>query len=151
MADGRPIHPLLRPQFAGLLRQRRAAAVMGLAGVAQITLTRLHIVGMECPVPRLFGVPCPGCGLTRACVALLSGSGEWVHLHALAPMILLATVLLLVAAVLPEQKRLALAANVEHLERRTAAPALALAVILLYWTARLIYAPAAFKSLVLHH
>ena len=29
--------------------------------------------GMECVYLKLFGIPCPGCGITRATAALLSG------------------------------------------------------------------------------
>ena len=134
---------LHQPILAPLLRHRPAAIAMGIAAGAQIVLTACSITLMECPFLRVLGIPCPACGITRACVALLSGSGEWARLHALAPLALIGVGLLLLAAVLPTPARLGLADRVEMLERRTAAPTLALAVMLLYWVIRLVYAPAA--------
>jgi hypothetical protein len=39
-----------------------------------------------CPTRLAFGVPCPGCGLTRATIALFSG--EVAHAHAFHPLVL---------------------------------------------------------------
>jgi hypothetical protein len=41
-----------------------------------------------CPVAIVTGYPCPGCGLTRATMALLHGDlHEAMHLHPLAPVV----------------------------------------------------------------
>ncbi|HLV22271.1 MAG TPA: DUF2752 domain-containing protein [Polyangiaceae bacterium] len=41
-----------------------------------------------CPAAAVFGIPCPGCGLTRATLALARGHfGEALHLHPLVPLL----------------------------------------------------------------
>ena len=41
-----------------------------------------------CPTALFFGVPCPGCGLTRATLALLQGDFTTaLHLHPLVPVL----------------------------------------------------------------
>ena len=34
----------------------------------------LAAIGHGCPIRWITGIPCPGCGITRACLALLGGS-----------------------------------------------------------------------------
>jgi hypothetical protein len=135
--------------LAPLMRHRPGATAISAAAIVQMVLCACSVTLMECPLPRTLGIPCPSCGMTRACVALLRGSSQWIHFHALAPLVLVGVALLLLAVVLPAPARLALADRVEMLERRTAAPMLALAALLLYWVIRLIYAPSALA--VLHH
>lgn len=53
-----------------------------------------------CPVRRLTGIPCPGCGMTRAAVALAHGDlASAVAFHPLSPLVALAAVAALVAYV----------------------------------------------------
>jgi len=64
---------------------RRSLVVLGLASFALfIAATRVPL----CPMAGLLGVPCPGCGLTRATFALLHGDfRRALELHPLAPLI----------------------------------------------------------------
>lgn len=67
----------------GLLRRAGIAlclvALIGLAVLLEVPL---------CPSATLLGVPCPGCGLTRATLALLHGDvASALRLHPLAPVI----------------------------------------------------------------
>ena len=64
---------------------RRALIVMLLGGLfALIVSTRLPL----CPMAGVLGVPCPGCGLTRATLALFHGDvRQAMHLHPLVPVI----------------------------------------------------------------
>ena len=42
------------------------------SGIAAVYVAVLFIVG-RCPVKAVFGRPCPGCGITRACLLALQG------------------------------------------------------------------------------
>jgi Protein of unknown function (DUF2752) len=62
-----------------VLRLLGVGAVIGAAVIFKIPL---------CPFAVLTRHPCPGCGLTRATLALLSGHwADAVHLHPLAPIL----------------------------------------------------------------
>jgi hypothetical protein len=51
----------------------------------------------DCPVRTLFGVPCPGCGLTRALLSCLRGDlNDAVVTHPMAPVLLAQCTVLLV-------------------------------------------------------
>ena len=53
------------------LRIGRAATVLGVVGaVGLLVWSRVQL----CPVARLTGCPCPGCGLTRATLEILRGN-----------------------------------------------------------------------------
>ena len=64
---------------------RRGAIVTAIAGVfALIVAARLPI----CPMAGVLGIPCPGCGLTRATLALFHGDiRRALGFHPLAPVI----------------------------------------------------------------
>jgi len=68
-------------------RRRRAHGLLGIAGalvVAVVVYPRLGAFLPACPIREYFGLLCPGCGGTRAVVALLHGRfGEAVRLNAL--------------------------------------------------------------------
>lgn len=65
----------------------RSAQLLGLGALATAVLVALPFP--LCPTARVLGVPCPGCGMTRASLALLRGHlREAVALHPLVPIVL---------------------------------------------------------------
>jgi hypothetical protein len=68
----------------------RLSAVMVGSGLLLVSKIPL------CPIALLTGHPCPGCGLTRASFAALHG--DFVHAHALHPLVWLAAPLVGISA-----------------------------------------------------
>jgi hypothetical protein len=137
------------PVLGPMLRQRKLVLAMGVMGVGQLSAGIFHLPGVMCPMLHGLGVPCPGCGATRACAAMLRGDWHtWLTMHALAPCFLLAVFLFATAAVLPARPREAMIALIERIERLTGLTSLCLALLMIYWIARLLYGPAQFARLM---
>jgi hypothetical protein len=137
------------PVLAPMLANRRLSAAFAVLGVVQIGAGLFHLHTFTCPMLASLGVPCPGCGASRACAALLRGDFKsYATLHLLAPMFLVAVVLCLCAAVLPRAGREALVRGMARLERLTGLSSLMLAVLVIYWATRLLYAPHDFARLM---
>lgn len=135
--------------LAPMLSDRRLSGAFAALAVVQVGAGLLHLHTFTCPMLGGVGIPCPGCGASRACAALLRGDFKsYATLHMLAPMFLTASALFLAAAVLPATTRDALVRRVERAERLTGLSALMLAALLVYWLARLLYAPHEFTRLM---
>jgi Protein of unknown function (DUF2752) len=133
---------LRSPALASLLRRRRLAVVISGTAVLQTALVRAGLPSWPCPVAHTLGLPCPGCGLTRAAIALLAG--DWrtaLALHAYAPVLLLALLLFACAALLPARPRDLLIGGVAAFERRTGVSTVLAVGLVVYWLARLVLAP----------
>jgi Protein of unknown function (DUF2752) len=62
----------------------RFLSLSGLSLLAGLVGVAVHVDFPLCPMASTFGVPCPGCGLTRASLALLRGDVHGaLHLHPL--------------------------------------------------------------------
>jgi hypothetical protein len=125
-----------------LIEQRVVAAIFLAAGAVQVGLTLFHLPGWPCAFRATTGKPCPGCGMSRALAALVRG--DWsaaFFLHAFAPLFVAAGVLLLVAAVLPAERRARLAGRVAAMERATGAAVWLAGAFMVYWLVRLLYTP----------
>jgi len=126
--------------FASLLRSRLAALLLTGAAALQLALTAAGLPGWPCPLGSV-GIPCPGCGLTRAALELLRGDwrAAFTH-HAFAPVLLLACGAIAAAALLPERLHRPLIDRLEVFERRSGLTALVLAGLVLYWITRWTFA-----------
>lgn len=137
------------PVLAPMLSRRGTAAATGLIGLVQVGAGALGFHTFDCPMLQITGFPCPGCGASRACGAILRN--DWhqsAEFHLFAPMFLLALALFVLAAVLPPGGRDALAGWVGRVERTTALAPVTLVALLVYWIARLLYAPQDFARLM---
>ena len=126
--------------LADLIRQRMLMVFVVAVAAFQLALTASGLPGWGCPLLKLTGWPCPGCGLTRAVLALLHG--EWkksLTLHAFAPILLAALALIGIASFLPQQQRQRFADTVENIEKRTRLSAVLLIGLVAYWLVRLLF------------
>jgi Protein of unknown function (DUF2752) len=126
--------PWLAPLMADVAVCRLVVGVCGTLGLAN--LAGLPI--WTCPLNHFTGLPCPGCGMTRAVSALVIGHwSQAMHFHPFSPAYLVIGVLLGVAAVVPPNVRNALIAKVEWIEAHTALPALIVLFTIIFGLLRL--------------
>ncbi|CAN5362078.1 hypothetical protein BH09PLA1_BH09PLA1_34310 [soil metagenome] len=133
----------MRPALAPILRSATMCRALAALGAAQIGLALAHIRGLDCPVLTVTGLPCPGCGASRACADVLIGRfQESIAMHPLAPMLLAGWIILLIAAILPASCRMRLAILAEGIERRVPLGLLFFISLCVVWIARLLVASA---------
>jgi len=119
------------------------------ASILQLGLVSAKLPAWQSPIHAVFGIPDPGCGLSRAIVALLRG--DWrtsLTFHAFAPLFVVALSLIAITAVLPQRPRDKIVALIEDVERHTGLTALLLIGLVIYWLARLLILRGAFINLV---
>ena len=113
--------PWLAPLMADVVLCRIVVAVCAALGAA----AALGITIWGCAFYALTGIPCPGCGMTRAVTALLCGQwSQAIAYHPLSPAYFAMGALLGAAAIAPATLRAGLIQRVRRLEERTALPAL---------------------------
>jgi cellulose synthase/poly-beta-1,6-N-acetylglucosamine synthase-like glycosyltransferase len=135
--------------IATLLRDRRFGLLLTGALSLNVVAIALHLPGWECAFFRLTGIPCPGCGLTRACMLLLKGEVQAsIKFHAFAPIFVVLIAMLITCLVLPRTTTESFINKAETLERQTGITIIILSGLILYWLARLILFPTAFAQLI---
>jgi hypothetical protein len=127
------------PVFSNLLENRTEGLVIVGAGALHLGLSLAGLPGWSCPILAATGVPCPGCGLTRASLEFIRGDfSDSFHTHAFAPVFLFALLLMVVTLVLPESQRINLIVRIKRLETRNGITTWGLLSLMLYWAIRLI-------------
>ena len=138
----------LSPVFP-VLRDRKFTLILAGAAGVQIALVSLSLPGWDCPFLRLTGIPCPGCGLSRAVILLLKGDfAGSLRFHAFAPIFLLAAVAVILTVLLPKSVIQPAISKAELLERKTGFTVIILVGLILYWLGRLLFLQAAFVQLI---
>jgi uncharacterized protein DUF2752 len=137
------------PTISPLLRDRKLAIALLCAALLQLFLFAAKFPGWTCPFLHIVGVPCPGCGLTRATALLLHGNlRAALNYHAFAPVVLLGVIVVGSAGLLPERERLSAINRLELLERRSGITVILLFALILYWLVRLLFMQTAFVELL---
>src|SRR6266404_6405684 len=120
------------PPVSPVLRDRKFTFALAGATGLHIALVSLSLPSLECPFFRLTGIPCPGCGLSRATMLLLKGdlAGSF-RFHAFAPIFLFAIVALILSVLLPKSIIQPAITRAELIERNTGLTVLILAGLIL--------------------
>ena len=126
------------PTFSMLIRNRAEGLAIVGAGALQIGLHLAGLPGWACPFKSLFGIPCPGCGLTTAVGQLFHGQfGTSLQTHAFASIFVISFLIMSVVIFLPEKQRESTLSWIAGFERRTGITSLVLSALLVYWAIRL--------------
>jgi hypothetical protein len=128
-ADG-----FFKPVLGPLLQNRRMIIVLITMAMLQVALTAARVSVWQCPLHSTLGVPCPGCGLTRAIVLFIQGHWQAsISLHVFAPIVLAVGILLATGCALPARLQQKMVAHVTDFERRTGIAALLILSAIIYW------------------
>jgi hypothetical protein len=126
--------------FASLVRSRKICLGLIGLGLLHFSLIMLGLPSWQCPIRQGLGVPCPGCGLSRATIALMHGHVHHaLEIHAFSPIVLLIVGLIGSAIVLPRSKRLKLIYIFERLEYHDRLTILLTSSFLGYWLIRILF------------
>jgi Protein of unknown function (DUF2752) len=130
---------IYRPTLAAILENRTETLAIVGVGALQIGLHLLGLPGWACPFKQLFGIPCPGCGLTTATGEMLHGQfAQSLHTHAFAPIFFAAFVLMGAVVVLPRNTAAGLVARIGQFESKTGLTGWIMVALMLYWVVRLL-------------
>ncbi len=141
---------LSNPIFTSILESRAMSLSIVGAAILHAGLMTFDLPGWSCPVREQLGIPCPGCGLSRAISALLHGDWETaLAFHALAPFFLLALVLIAGVTLLPATQRRRAINQIKMIEHYTGITGVFLIGLVLYWLTRLLFFREAFFGLVM--
>jgi hypothetical protein len=140
----RPMLAVMRPLL--VLARPAPVVLVGLAVGALVPLAWLTAGPSFCPLKAMTGLPCPGCGMTRATVALLHGDlATSFHFHPLAgPMVAAMLVVGLIDAWIwwrgarrGQTTQQTTNASVMERTMRSPAPWIAIGALALVWLVRL--------------
>lgn len=126
-----------KPALAPMLQQRGLLIILAGLGAFQIGLTAAGWQAWQCPIYAFSGIPCPGCGLSRATVLLARGQwGAAIHMHAFAPVILAAVIVFTIAGLLPRKHLQSMLSGIACAERHTGFVVILTLAVLIYWGLR---------------
>lgn len=136
--------------LSSLVRSRQLCVILAVTAAIHFGLILLGLPSWQCPIRSGLGIPCPGCGLSRATLELLHGHFEHaLRIHAFAPIVVGIGGLVLTAIVLPRSSRIELIRIVDRIERRTGITIAILSSFLVYWLIRLFFFTKELYQLVL--
>lgn len=135
--------------FSPILRRRSDAFLLSSVLAVQVGISYFGLPGWQCPIYHATGIPCPGCGLSRATVILLQGDWQTaLRLHAFAPLFLLIYIIVVISTLLPKYYRQDILKKTEAFEAQTGISYVFFISLFLYWGIRIVLFPTSFISLI---
>ncbi|MCU0548017.1 MAG: DUF2752 domain-containing protein [Leptolyngbya sp. Prado105] len=126
--------------LATLVRSRKICLGLIGLGLLHFSLLTLGLPSWQCPIRAGLGVPCPGCGLSRATIEFMHGHIDHaLEIHAFAPLVVLVIGLMGSAIVLPQSRHSKLVHLLERLESRNRLTILLIGSLLGYWLVRFLF------------
>jgi hypothetical protein len=105
---------------AHLVRDRRLGFAMVGGGLLYILISSGGLNPLPCPLKQATGLPCPGCGMSRSCLAFLKGDFlEVVRQNPFGPVFAAFWVVVGIGVVLPQPWRGRFADCLGRVEQRT--------------------------------
>jgi hypothetical protein len=136
--------------FTPLLKNQAFCRIVTGAAVIHLGLATLGLPSWACPIRHGLGIPCPGCGLTRALKALILG--DWhqaIAIHAFSPLAVAVLGLMGYVALAPATHRRWIVQYCGQIEQKTGVSFFVIAVFLAYWLIRFLFFRKTFYYLVL--
>lgn len=105
---------------AYLVRDRRLGLAMVGGGILYFGIAGLGLNPMPCPFLSVTGMPCPGCGMSRSCLALLRWDlPEVWRMNPFGPVFALFWAVVGIGVALPQPWRARFAERIGSIERRS--------------------------------
>lgn len=132
-------HSFFIPLYTLLLANRLICAGLVLLPLALLLPALCHTSPLSCSLFRLTGIMCPGCGMTRATIALCQGRlQDSLLLHPLSPPLCLGWLIAALSLCLQRKQRDSLLVQTEKIEKKTGIALFIIVLFLLYGIIRLI-------------
>ncbi|MCB0037923.1 MAG: DUF2752 domain-containing protein, partial [Anaerolineales bacterium] len=97
---------IFTPVLTPVLETRSVGIAVSVAACVHTVLVMAGLPSWECPILAATGIPCPGCGLSRAISALFLGDIKTsLEYHALASLFLIGLLVMGIITFLPNQWR----------------------------------------------
>lgn len=124
---------------ASVLRPRPLCIALIAAAGVHLGATAVGVPGWICPWKAATGLPCPGCGLTRASIWLVKGDiAGALKLHPFAPVAVVGIALVLMGAIWPRAGRERMLVMIERFDRGGWISGFLLVALVVYWVVRLV-------------
>jgi len=129
---------MFAPTLALIMQNRWFLALIAGLAIVQVGLAAAGWRGWQCPIHLISGVPCPGCGLSRAMALFIQGKWQTaIEVHAFAPILAVAVGFLAITAIMPRSLQHQAARRVAALEKRSGIVSVVVLAMFIYWGLRL--------------